>query len=97
MSLLGTIAAVVAGAGAITAAILLYLGSAEHHRANDEAHRQINSAIDGLRNELKAEVATKASTEDVDALRIEVRDGFRALGEQIAGLRESPDPPADGQ
>ena len=38
----------------------------------NEAHRQNNSAIDGLRNELKAEIATKASTEDVDALRTEV-------------------------
>ena len=38
---------------------------------------------------VKADVATKASAADFADLRTEMRDGFRAIGEQIAALSSS--------
>ena len=85
----GTIAAVVAGIAAVCAAGLLHLASERHRAANDVAHQGLATAIGGVRADvgsLKDDVASKADADDVATLRTEMRDGFEAIGNQIATL-----------
>ena len=102
-ALLGTIAAGFAGLAALAAALMLYWASAEHHKSNNKAHENLETAIATKASSNEMRDGFKASAEDVEALRTEMhggfkdvealrtetRNGFKALSGQISGLQRN--------
>ena len=84
---------------AIIGVVLLLIGTHRGGRANDAAHDGLARQISGVKADVetvKSDLETvKADVEtvktDVGNLRTEVRDGFKALSDQIAGLGNNAD------